>query len=238
MSEEEKEEEVTTRAAAASLDRSEARAFASKIRAIGHIVANDGNVFDEEALTFAEARGLTLTEGVLGNADLQALREEMAQLEEQAHKWLTGSNLSYFRIITPDESGPSSNPKDPDFNRLDNVVKVQVEDVPKIIELSDGSLRKVSFKVYTAIGNEFDHYRFTLISGGETTHRYIGVKPGSDAPLPMAGETVTAVSTNDHHEVKSSPEGFYMDPDGSVHQYGGATSLAKRLLEAYCSGAV
>lgn len=224
---------------ATQISRGDAREFAQKASALGHIVANEGNVFDEAAVAFLRARGVIVEPGVnvLYEDEVLACHEELAELEEQAADWLAG-DLSDFRIITPDESGPSNNPKDPDYNRLDAVVRVDVADVSKVIEWPDGTLERLTFKVYTAIGVDFDHYRFTSTVGGETVHRYVGVEPGAVNAGPRDGEQQTAFTPSDHHEVRSAPEGFYRDGEGVVHQYGGASALAKRLLEAYCAGAV
>lgn len=180
-----------------------------------------------EAMAFIEETHDLLTAAAEG--ELTSEQEARAlELEAEAVRMLS-RELPSMRIVLNDGVGPNEDPKHPAYNTLEPVASIEKMPKEKIIEWPSGDLEKIKYTVYVAHGTPY------------------GVLPAEDGRLVdeagvFSGTRVEAGLSPDARETEdvcqSGPEGFIRQEDGSVSQFGAASALVARLLEACAAGAI
>ncbi len=159
-----------------------------------------------EARAFIDETHELLTKAAAGNMTEEE-EDLVLALEKSAVKMLNSSKfLADFKIVRNDGAGPSDNPKEVAFNTINDVDSIEIQDLEKIIEFPNGEFKKLKYKRYNAIGKSYE------VPDGET-----------EAGHPKMRKTNDTVS--------SSAEGF-IERGGEYHEFGGASALIARLLEA------
>src|SRR5688572_17790411 len=109
-----------------------------------------------EARAFVEE-----THELLNKAAAGTLTEEeedrVIELEKEAVKMINDKKfLKEYRIIRDDGAGPSEDPKTIAFNSLNGIKDFEVQELSKFIEFEDGSIKKLTYNRYKAIGDDYE----------------------------------------------------------------------------------